>query len=164
MIVNSKLCSNFLLVITANELFIGRETTDMNRNRMKRFLVTLITSVFFLSGCSDPISQSGYDSIISANASSSPITSGEVSNPLEEPPEISASSKPTESPKAPNSGNNVPSDSEAQTDFKEQTVYITKTGEKYHRSGCRYLKKSKISVSLEDAVASGYSPCKVCKP
>lgn len=47
---------------------------------------------------------------------------------------------------------------------KEITVYVTATGEKYHRAGCRYLKKSKIPISLSEAKASGYEPCKVCNP
>lgn len=45
-----------------------------------------------------------------------------------------------------------------------QTVYITKTGEKYHRSTCRYLYKSSISISLSDALQKNYTACKVCKP
>jgi hypothetical protein len=45
-----------------------------------------------------------------------------------------------------------------------QTVYVTKTGTKYHASGCRYLSKSCISISLADAKADGYTPCSVCKP
>lgn len=44
------------------------------------------------------------------------------------------------------------------------TVYVTKTGEKYHTSGCQYLRKSKISISLQDAVSSGYEPCSKCNP
>lgn len=44
------------------------------------------------------------------------------------------------------------------------TVYITRTGSKYHRAGCRYLSKSCIPISRADAVAQGYTPCKVCKP
>jgi endonuclease G, mitochondrial len=43
-------------------------------------------------------------------------------------------------------------------------VYITKAGKKYHREGCRYIKKSKIAISLEDAKKKGLQPCKVCKP
>lgn len=43
-------------------------------------------------------------------------------------------------------------------------VYITNSGEKYHRDGCRYLRKSQIEISREDAIAQGYEPCKVCKP
>ena len=44
----------------------------------------------------------------------------------------------------------------------EQTVYITKTGKKYHRDGCRYLKKSQIPISLSDAESRGYTPCSKC--
>lgn len=47
---------------------------------------------------------------------------------------------------------------------QEVTVYVTRTGAKYHRSGCRYLARSCIPISLEDAKASGYGPCSVCGP
>jgi len=43
-------------------------------------------------------------------------------------------------------------------------VYITESGTKYHRDGCRFLSKSKIAISLEEAKAQGYEPCSVCKP
>ncbi|MCD8161525.1 MAG: DUF5011 domain-containing protein [Clostridiales bacterium] len=45
-----------------------------------------------------------------------------------------------------------------------ETVYITDTGSKYHRDGCRYLSKSKHAISKSTAIAQGYEPCKVCKP
>jgi hypothetical protein len=45
-----------------------------------------------------------------------------------------------------------------------QTVYVTKTGKKYHKSDCRYLKQSKEAISLSDAKAKNYTACKVCKP
>jgi micrococcal nuclease len=44
-----------------------------------------------------------------------------------------------------------------------QIVYVTKTGSKYHRAGCRSLRKSAIPMSLKDAAAR-YSPCSVCNP
>ncbi|MEA4895137.1 MAG: MBL fold metallo-hydrolase [Oscillospiraceae bacterium] len=44
------------------------------------------------------------------------------------------------------------------------TVYVTKTGSKYHLDGCRYLSKSKIAISLSDAKSQGYTPCSVCNP
>lgn len=44
------------------------------------------------------------------------------------------------------------------------TVYITDTGSKYHRNGCRYLNESKHAVSCSWATSNGYEPCKVCKP
>lgn len=50
------------------------------------------------------------------------------------------------------------------TNKKSITVYITRTGTKYHRSGCRYLSKSKIAISLKNAEASGYDACKICNP
>ncbi|MGN6802353.1 MAG: hypothetical protein ACTHJN_10630 [Ginsengibacter sp.] len=45
-----------------------------------------------------------------------------------------------------------------------QTVYITKTGKKYHVVTCRYLSRSPIPISLSDAIAEGYTPCSVCDP
>ena len=45
-----------------------------------------------------------------------------------------------------------------------QTVYTTKTGEKYHKSSCSYLKYSKKEITIDKAIELGYSPCSVCKP
>ncbi len=41
-------------------------------------------------------------------------------------------------------------------------VYITDTGSKYHRAGCRYLWNSKRKVRLSSAKSFGYSACSVC--
>jgi hypothetical protein len=65
---------------------------------------------------------------------------------------------PTALPVAPQPG------TQTQQDPKSQTVYITRTGKKYHRDGCRYLAASKIPISLKDAKANGYTACKVCRP
>ena len=51
-------------------------------------------------------------------------------------------------------------ESEAET----VTVYVTETGEKYHRVGCATLRKSRQEMSLEDAKAEGYTPCSKCNP
>lgn len=53
---------------------------------------------------------------------------------------------------------------EAQQDPSTLTVYVTRTGEKYHRDGCRYLRQSRIATTLKDAVTRGFGPCSVCKP
>src|SRR5690606_27281853 len=45
-----------------------------------------------------------------------------------------------------------------------QKVYITKTGAKYHRKDCRYLKYSSFEIELSEAKESGYTPCSVCRP
>ena len=46
----------------------------------------------------------------------------------------------------------------------DPTVYVTKTGKKYHRDGCQYLKKSKIPMSLSEAKSAGLEPCSKCHP
>ena len=46
----------------------------------------------------------------------------------------------------------------------DTVVYITRTGERYHDAGCRYLSKSCIETTLQAAVNGGYTPCKVCHP
>lgn len=48
-------------------------------------------------------------------------------------------------------------------DPESVTVYVTRTGTKYHRSGCRHLSKSSIPTPLSEA-KTRYSPCSVCKP
>lgn len=45
----------------------------------------------------------------------------------------------------------------------ETTVYVTNTGECYHRGTCGYL-RSKNEITLEVAVTRGYRACSVCKP
>ena len=45
-----------------------------------------------------------------------------------------------------------------------ETVYITDTGTKYHRDGCRFLKNSKTAVLLEELDTEKYAPCSVCNP
>jgi Tfp pilus assembly protein FimT len=45
---------------------------------------------------------------------------------------------------------------------KDCTVYVTKTGHKYHRAGCQYLKSSAIKMSRSEAIKNGYTPCKRC--
>lgn len=43
------------------------------------------------------------------------------------------------------------------------TVYVTKTGSKYHRAGCSYLRKSSMAMDLSEA-RKYYTPCSRCNP
>lgn len=52
----------------------------------------------------------------------------------------------------------------AKADLAKITVWITKSGTKYHRADCRHLRKSGQALSLKDALEKGYEPCKSCKP
>lgn len=49
------------------------------------------------------------------------------------------------------------------SDEFSDTVYVTKTGGKYHSDGCLYLKKSCIEKDLSEAESQGYTPCSVCR-
>ena len=53
--------------------------------------------------------------------------------------------------------------STSETTLQKHTadVYVTKTGKKYHRDGCVYLKKSRRPISIDKAKVK-YQPCKGC--
>ncbi|MFR7752613.1 MAG: DNA/RNA non-specific endonuclease [Agathobacter rectalis] len=54
--------------------------------------------------------------------------------------------------------------SAANSSNSETMVHITATGKKYHRAGCRTLKKSDTEVTLDEAKSMGLSPCGICNP
>lgn len=46
--------------------------------------------------------------------------------------------------------------------FGDHMVYITTYGEKFHKSECFHLRKSKFAIEIELAKEKGYEPCKNC--
>jgi hypothetical protein len=47
----------------------------------------------------------------------------------------------------------------------KETVYVTDGGKRYHRVGCRALRKrSKVALTVGEARKQGYTPCSVCDP
>jgi len=50
-----------------------------------------------------------------------------------------------------------------QIDKDALIVYVTRTGECYHRSNCSYLRHSKIPMRLSEA-QNRFRPCSRCKP
>lgn len=42
----------------------------------------------------------------------------------------------------------------------DRVVYVTKSGKKYHRAGCEYLKSVGGSYTIGEAEAKGYTPCR----
>ena len=44
----------------------------------------------------------------------------------------------------------------------DAVVYVTDTGSKYHLDGCGYLNKSRIELTLDEAIERGYTPCSRC--
>lgn len=49
-------------------------------------------------------------------------------------------------------------------DIGEITVYITKSGRKYHVADCSYVNTGKTAIDLEQADALGLTPCSICNP
>lgn len=80
-----------------------------------------------------------------------------------EAPETPENPEAPENPETNQSSENVTS-TQPTTETQSETVYITDSGTKYHRSGCRYLSDSSNAISKSAAIASGYEPCSVCNP
>ncbi len=45
----------------------------------------------------------------------------------------------------------------------ETVVYVTRTGHKFHREGCKHLRSRTFAIPLAEAMLD-YSPCRTCKP
>lgn len=82
---------------------------------------------------------------------------------LPQPTETPTTSRPSRPPAPVVDEPETEPDLAAADDDEGSAVYVTRTGKKYHRAGCRYLSRSMIPISLEDAQAE-YDPCSVCDP
>ena len=71
---------------------------------------------------------------------------------------------PQQAPNAPPEYTQPQQDPETGGGTDDIIVYITETGQKYHRETCSSLKKSKIPIERSEAVRQGYEPCSICKP
>lgn len=47
---------------------------------------------------------------------------------------------------------------------REITVYITKSGKKYHQADCPYISSGKTAIPLKEAAEIGLTPCSKCNP
>ena len=55
--------------------------------------------------------------------------------------------------------------SSSQLQQQSESVFVTKTGEKYHRADCYHIKDSEtIELTISEAETAGYKPCKDCFP
>ena len=69
-----------------------------------------------------------------------------------------------DSPSSDSTSSDSTSSNSTSSDSISTDVHITKTGKTYHKAGCSALSKSDIIISLADARAKGYVPCKLCNP
>lgn len=150
---------------------------------LKRRLLPLLLSLALLCACTagtpdrSPGAAPSEPSPSQVQSSVSPSPSPSETAPSQLPPSVSPTpaavvSEPSPSQTAPvplPSPSAAPVSEAPVTDTAEEepvevVVYVTKTGEKYHSDGCQYLRKSQIPISLDDAKASGYTPCSKCNP
>lgn len=53
----------------------------------------------------------------------------------------------------------------ADSENMEATVYVTRTGKKYHRAGCHTIRGHEaVGMTKSDAEAMGKGPCLICNP
>lgn len=70
-------------------------------------------------------------------------------------------------PKAPSPGTAQPSQPPQPSQPTQATtmVYITKSGDHYHRQDCYQIAgRETIAIDLDQAAEMGYTPCKTCRP
>lgn len=126
-------------------------------------IVLLIFLMVALAGCGNeqapeqPATQQN-EMTVDEFEKSAELTEEPATTPQQEEVEVGAPAPQTTA--APSVSTTPP----AQEQKKEVTVYVTKTGSKYHQAGCRYLSKSQIPIRLSDAKNSGYEPCSRCNP
>ncbi len=99
-------------------------------------------------------------SVIKENAP--PVLGSTVDTNAKEETDAIAAPIPTKEPVVTAVPTPVSEQSEANASI-DAVVYRTRTGEKYHRAGCSYL-KSKIETTVNEAKTMGLTPCKRCAP
>ncbi len=137
---------------------------------MKRYLLALaLVLMVVVGGCAsdeDLVTayEKGYDSALSKiSALESKLIAKKVENAELQQQLDAAEEDPVETAPAPAP---VPATqpTTSSSDYSTVTVYVTDTGEKYHRSGCQYLRNSKHEIDLSQAQALGYTACSRCHP
>lgn len=96
------------------------------------------------------------EAVITPDPEPEPEPEPEPAPEPEPEPEPTPAPQPTPEP-APAPGPEPVQDSRPEDDV----VYITPSGSKYHRQGCRTV-DDYTEIARSDAIASGYVPCKVC--
>jgi len=128
-------------------------------NEVKCLLLGLVFLGVF-AGCSGKDDGAPPPPRVQSLPASPSSTPAPVPAPVPAPAPAPATSVPTPTGTPPADS---PADAGAKKAPEAVAVYRTRTGKKYHRAGCRYLSKSCIPISLEDA-ARTLGPCSVCRP
>ncbi len=119
---------------------------------LKYMLLMLFIPCFVVSSCSTP--QKNENSPISEEIKQNFDSYFEVQTPAPSP---ATESFVQVQPDSSASDTIIPQNSET-----NQTVYITKSGKKYHKAECYIIKDKAIPTNLSEAEEKGYEPCKKC--
>ena len=142
---------------------------------MKRYLLALaLVLMVVVGGCAsdeDLVTayEKGYDSALSKISAlesqliAKKAKNAELQQQLDAAEEDPVEPEPEPAP-APATQPTTSGTTTSSSDYSTVTVYVTDTGEKYHRSGCQYLRNSKHEIYLSQAQALGYTPCSRCHP
>lgn len=131
--------------------------------RLRRIRTAAIAALFLLAACIAPrgaAEPAVPERVIEAGVQEETKTPA-VDEPTQEQPTEPETPDTAPEPEVPSPAASDPAQEEP-SPTQSETVYITQTGKKYHRAGCRHLQKSQIPISLDDAKAKGYSACKSC--
>ena len=131
----------------------------MKKHTILLILILLIT----LSGCSSSV-EPGYTDRYSRQDLLKHKTNTDSSVKKLDDLRKMATSKTKESPTDNSSPGDIDVTEKPEEAKSDTTVFITKTGTKYHTSSCPYLKKSKTEITIEEAKMQNLSPCSTCNP
>lgn len=147
----------------------------MKRSLSKISILVLCVFLFtVLSGCGDnssttsnqqeqpSVQQQAPPPVVAPTQSNAVQSNAPATTPVTQEKAKSSSAQTVQPAPTPKTVSPAPAPA-PKTNTQEQTVYVTKTGSKYHQDGCRYLSKSRIPMSLSNAKRS-YGPCSVCNP
>lgn len=152
----------------------------------KKDIIIIILAFLFILACSDVSDSSEYEKQISElNTQITNLNTGiesakkqvtdlqETNKSLKEENqkliskinETESSAISTEQTSTENSGNSTQSTTSSEVsndDGNSQMVWVGDSGTKYHNESCRTLKGNKHQITLQQALAEGREPCKVC--
>lgn len=138
----------------------------MSDNKLKILFFVIITSIFIVMGIIGSFfnEQAKTESLLTT-ALTIPTTAGWTTETTTEESEETSANHSLQTTAF--SYYEATSQSDPATDASssaEKTVYIGKSGNKYHNKDCSTLKGNGNAISVSEAIAQGRTPCKICKP
>ena len=133
---------------------------------MRQLTLALLILVIILSGCTPGTGAAPTLPVAPTNPPAAEPTldiDALLATPTPRAPKATATTAPTQLPEA-TAVTASPTIQTQPLDTGDDTVYITDTGKKFHRDGCRHLEESQHPISRADAKSRGYEPCGTCKP